>query len=101
MTPKITKQKKIVVRDKNTEQTHWNPSKFAVANTRIVGNELGVWEENATSWEEETVEEFGDPTEALREQRRREREQRLFEQQQRKMQYNNFRPQPLGEKISS
>lgn len=100
MTPKITRQTKVVVRDKRAEQANWNPSKFAVATERVPTKDLGVWEDNATSWEEETSEEFGDPTEALREQRRRERERKLFEQHQRRMEYN-FRPQPLGEKIGS
>ncbi|CAG5107274.1 Protein of unknown function [Cotesia congregata] len=77
-----------------------NLSKFAIASERVPTNELETWDENATGWEEETVEEFGDPTEEIREQRRRERERRLYEQHQRRMDYN-FRPPPLGEKINS
>lgn len=100
MTPKITKQKKILIKDKETENTAWNSSKFAVATEPIITNELGEWEDNTAGWEEETVEEFGDPTKALREQRRREREQRLYEQQQKKLE-RNMRPQPLGAKLSS
>ncbi|XP_008555323.1 receptor-binding cancer antigen expressed on SiSo cells [Microplitis demolitor] len=100
MTPKITKQKKIILRDPKTEETSMNLSKFAIASERVPTNELETWDENATGWEEETTEEFGDPTEEIREQRRRERERRLYEQHQRRMDYN-FRPPPLGEKISS
>lgn len=100
MTPKITKQKKILLRNENAEQSSMNLSKFAVATDRIPTNELEIWEDNKTGWEEETVEEFGDATHALREQRRREREHRMYEQQKRRVEYN-FRPQPLGEKVVS
>ncbi|KAK0182742.1 hypothetical protein PV327_000844 [Microctonus hyperodae] len=98
MTPKITKQKKILLRNQNAEQSNMNVSKFAVATERVPTNELEIWEDNTAGWEEETVEEFGDPTHALREQRKRERERRLYEQ--RRLQYS-VRPQPLGEKINS
>ncbi|XP_076753582.1 uncharacterized protein LOC143425025 [Xylocopa sonorina] len=100
MTPKITAQTKILVKDKASENTSWNSSKFAMASDPIPSNELGEWEDNAVGWEEETAKEFGDPTKTLREQKRREREQRLFEQQQKRIERNS-RPQPLGAKLSS
>ncbi|XP_043498210.1 receptor-binding cancer antigen expressed on SiSo cells [Polistes fuscatus] len=103
MTPKITRQTKILIKDKKAENSYDNArhfAKFAVATDPIPTNELKEWEDNAVSWEEETSEEFGDPTRALREQKRREREQRLFEQQQKRLE-RNARPQPLGAKISS
>ena len=100
MTPKITRQTKILVKDKASEDTAWNSSKFAVANDLIPSNELEEWEDNAVGWEEETSKEFGDPTKTLREQKRKERELRLFEQQQKRSE-RNLRPQPLGAKLSS
>lgn len=100
MTPRITRQTKILIRGKPKEETNWNASKFAVLTDPVPTNELGEWEDNTAGWEEETVEELGDPTEALREQRRRERQQRMLEQQQRRMDRNG-RPQPLGAKIAS
>lgn len=101
MTPKITKQMKILVKDKPSESAAWNSSKFAVATDPVPTNELREWEDNTASWEEETVEEFGDPTKTLREQKRREREQRLFEQQQKRLDKIVVRPQPLGAKLNS
>lgn len=35
MTPKITKQKKILLRDPKTEETSMNLSKFAIASERV------------------------------------------------------------------
>ncbi|KAK9297050.1 hypothetical protein QLX08_009143 [Tetragonisca angustula] len=100
MTPKITTQTKILVKDKDSENVSWNASKFAIVNDPVPTNELGDWEDNAVGWEEETTKEFGDPTKTLREQKRREREQRLFEQQQKRIERNS-RPQPLGAKLNS
>lgn len=100
MTPRITRQTKILIKDKKAENASKSSIKFAVTTDPIPTNELKEWEDNATSWEEETSEEFGDPTRALREQKRREREQRLFEQHQKRLE-RNARPQPLGAKISS
>ncbi|XP_033230643.1 receptor-binding cancer antigen expressed on SiSo cells [Belonocnema kinseyi] len=100
MTPRITRQTKILIRDKKSNSANKNSTKFAVITDPIPTNELKEWEDNAAGWEEETVEEFGDPTEVLREQKRRERERRLFEQQQKRME-RNIRPQPLGAKITS
>ncbi|CAK9815593.1 Receptor-binding cancer antigen expressed on SiSo cells [Anthophora quadrimaculata] len=99
MTPKITAQTKVLVKDKTSESTSWNSSKFAVVHDPMPSNELGEWEDNAVGWEEETAKEFGDPTKTLREQKRREREQRLFEQQQKRNERNS-RPQPLGAKLN-
>ncbi|XP_043250009.1 receptor-binding cancer antigen expressed on SiSo cells [Colletes gigas] len=100
MTPKITMQTKVLVKDKASDNASWNASKFAVADVLIPSNELGEWEDNTAGWEEETSKEFGDTTRTLREQKRREREQRLFEQQQKKIE-RNLRPQLLGTKLSS
>ncbi|XP_053971401.1 receptor-binding cancer antigen expressed on SiSo cells-like [Hylaeus anthracinus] len=100
MTPKITKQTKILVKDKASENASRNFSKFAVASDPIPSNELGEWEENTVGWEEETSKEFGDTAKTLREQKRREREQRLFDQQQKRIE-RNLRPQPLGAKLNS
>ncbi|XP_017880136.1 receptor-binding cancer antigen expressed on SiSo cells [Ceratina calcarata] len=99
MTPKITAQTKILVKDR-AESMNKNSLKFAVLSDPIPTNELGEWEDNAGSWEEETAKEFGDTTRTLREQKRREREQRLFEQQQKRIERNS-RPQPLGAKLAS
>ncbi|OAD53819.1 hypothetical protein WN48_08791 [Eufriesea mexicana] len=96
MTPKITMQTKILVKDKVSENTSWNSSKF----DPMPSNELGEWEDDAVGWEEETTKEFGDLTKTLREQKQKEREQRLFEQQQKRVERNS-RPQPLGAKLSS
>ncbi|KAF7991570.1 hypothetical protein HCN44_008941 [Aphidius gifuensis] len=102
MTPRITKQKKILLTSStSSDESSMNLSKFAVAAERLPTKDLEVWDDNAVGWEEETSEEFCDPTHELREQRRRERERRLYEQHQKRMEYNNFRPQPLGEKITS
>ncbi|XP_078049929.1 uncharacterized protein LOC144476684 [Augochlora pura] len=100
MTPRITRQTKILVKDKKSETVSWNSSKFAVINNPILSNELEEWEDNIVGWEEETSKEFGDATKTLREQKRQEREQRLFEQQQKRLERNS-RPQPLGAKLSS
>lgn len=100
MTPKITKQTKVLIKDKRLETTSWNSSKFAVATDPIPTNELGEWEDNAAGWEEETAEEFGETARTLREYKRREREQRLAEQQQKRLE-RNARPQPLGAKLNS
>ncbi|XP_046745258.1 receptor-binding cancer antigen expressed on SiSo cells [Diprion similis] len=100
MTPKITKQTKILIKNKPQEEKNWNTSKFAVIADPVPTNELGEWEDNTAGWEKETVKELGDPTEALREQKRKERQQRMLEQQQRRMD-RTARPQPLGAKIAS
>ncbi|XP_015589772.1 receptor-binding cancer antigen expressed on SiSo cells [Cephus cinctus] len=100
MTPKITKQTRVLVRDKRKEDGELNSSKFAVSTDPVPTNELREWEDNAAGWEEETVEEFGDPTKALREQRRREREMRMYMQQQKRVE-RSLRSQPLGAKIGS
>ncbi|XP_051155899.1 receptor-binding cancer antigen expressed on SiSo cells isoform X1 [Leptopilina boulardi] len=100
MTPNITKQTKILIRDKKSENVNNSSSKFEIMTDPLPTNELKEWEENATGWEEETAEEFGDPTEVLREQRKREREQRLYEQQQKRLE-KHLRPQLLGAKITS
>ncbi|XP_066582942.1 receptor-binding cancer antigen expressed on SiSo cells-like [Prorops nasuta] len=100
MTPKITKQLKILVKDKQMQNQQLNPAKFAVISDPIPTNDLQEWEENTVSWEGETIEEFGDPAEVLREQRRKEREQRLLEQQL-KRQERCSRPQPLAAKLNS
>lgn len=100
MTPKITKQTKVLIRDKKTENVNKNSSKFEIMTDPLPTSELKEWEENATGWEEETAGEFSDPTEILREQRKREREQRLFEQQKKRLE-KHLRPQLLGAKITS
>ncbi|XP_032664326.1 receptor-binding cancer antigen expressed on SiSo cells [Odontomachus brunneus] len=84
MTPKITRQTKLLIKNKPMDGLSRNTVKF-IAMDPVPTNELGEWEENATGWEVDTLEEFGDPTKALREQKRKEREQRLIEQQQKRM----------------
>ncbi|XP_015518169.2 receptor-binding cancer antigen expressed on SiSo cells [Neodiprion lecontei] len=100
MTPKITRQTKILIKNKPKEEKNWNTSRFAVIADPVPTNELGEWEDNTAGWEKETVKELGDPTEALREQKRKERQQRMLEQQQKRMD-RTARPQPLGAKIAS
>ncbi|XP_014487657.1 PREDICTED: receptor-binding cancer antigen expressed on SiSo cells-like [Dinoponera quadriceps] len=99
MTPKITRQTKILIKDKHMDGLSRNTTKF-IAMDPVPTNELGEWEENATGWEVDTMEEFGDPTKALREQKRREREQRLIEQQQKRMD-RTVKPPVLGAKLCS
>ncbi|XP_034938360.1 receptor-binding cancer antigen expressed on SiSo cells [Chelonus insularis] len=100
MVPRITRQKKLLIKDSKTDDSSINLSHFAVTTDRVPTNELETWEDNAVGWEEETIEDDVDPIQALREQRRKERERRLYEQQQKRMGYP-YRPQPLGEKIVS
>lgn len=99
MTPKITRQTKILIKDKHMDGLSRNTTKF-IAMDLVPTNELGEWEEDTGGWEEDTIEEFGDPTKALREQKRREREHRLMEQQQKRLE-RCARPQSLGAKLSS
>ncbi|EFN85386.1 receptor-binding cancer antigen expressed on SiSo cells [Harpegnathos saltator] len=99
MTPKITRQTKILIKDKHMDGSSRNTIKF-IAMDPVPTNELGEWEENAAGWEVDTIEEFGDPTKALREQKRREREQRLIEQQQKRME-RTAKPPVLGAKLCS
>lgn len=100
MTPKITKQQKILIKDKKSENVSWNSSKFAVLTEPVPTNELGEWEDNTGGWEEETAEEFGEATKSFREQKRREREQRLYEQHLKRLE-RTTRIQPLGAKLAS
>lgn len=98
MTPKITRQTKILIKDKHMDGLSCNKTQFTAMDP-IPTNELGEWEENAAGWEVDTIEEFGDPTKALREQKRREREQRLIEQQQKRIE-RTAKP-VLGAKLCS
>ncbi|KYN13866.1 PREDICTED: receptor-binding cancer antigen expressed on SiSo cells [Trachymyrmex cornetzi] len=95
MTPKITRQAKILIKDKHADGSR-NIAKFTAMDP-VPTNELGEWEENSAGWE---VDDFNDPTKVLREQRRREREQRLMEQQQKRLE-RTAKPQPLGAKLCS
>ncbi|XP_071631727.1 receptor-binding cancer antigen expressed on SiSo cells isoform X1 [Temnothorax longispinosus] len=116
MTPRITRQTKILIKDKHADGS-CNVAQFTamdpvptvsfmleskpVTLRRLmfllcVQNELEEWEENTAGWE---VDDFSDATKVLREQRRREREQRLIEQQQRRLE--RTKPQPLGAKLCS
>ncbi|XP_011156563.1 receptor-binding cancer antigen expressed on SiSo cells [Solenopsis invicta] len=96
MTPKITKQTKILLKDKHADSFR-NAANFA-AMDHVPTNELGEWEENTASWE---VDAMDDSTKVLREQRRREREQRLIEQQQKRLERTAKPLQPLGAKLCS
>ncbi|KAG5315743.1 RCAS1 protein, partial [Acromyrmex insinuator] len=96
MTPKITRQAKILIKDKHADGSSRNIAKFTAMDP-VPTNELGEWEENSAGWE---VDDFNDPTKVLREQRRREREQRLMEQQQKRLE-RTAKPQPLGAKLCS
>ncbi|KAG5336638.1 RCAS1 protein, partial [Acromyrmex charruanus] len=117
MTPKITRQAKILIKDKHADGSSRNIAKFTAMDpvptvslylqtynipeiyipVICFQNELGEWEENSAGWE---VDDFNDPTKVLREQRRREREQRLMEQQQKRLE-RTAKPQPLGAKLCS
>ncbi|XP_020281588.1 receptor-binding cancer antigen expressed on SiSo cells-like [Pseudomyrmex gracilis] len=99
MTPKITRQTKIVIRDKHTGDLSRNAAKFTAMDPAPT-KELEEWEENAIGWEVDAIEDFNDPTKMLREQRRREREQRLIEQQQKRLD-RIAKSQPLGAKLCS
>ncbi|KYQ56352.1 hypothetical protein ALC60_04759 [Trachymyrmex zeteki] len=96
MTPKITRQAKILIKDKHADGSSRNIAKFTAMDP-VPTNELGEWEENSVGWE---VDDFNDPTKVLREQRRREREQRLMEQHQKRLE-RTAKPQPLGAKLCS
>ncbi|KAL6440516.1 hypothetical protein ACFW04_003199 [Cataglyphis niger] len=99
MTPRITRQTKVLIKDKhgNMDSSSPNATKF-IAMDPLPTNELEEWEENTAAWEVDTMEELNDSTKALREQRRREREQRLIEQQQKRL---TAKAQPLGAKLCS
>ncbi|XP_024893825.1 receptor-binding cancer antigen expressed on SiSo cells [Temnothorax curvispinosus] len=94
MTPRITRQTKILIKDKHADGS-CNVAQFTAMDP-VPTNELEEWEENTAGWE---VDDFSDATKVLREQRRREREQRLIEQQQRRLE--RTKPQPLGAKLCS
>ncbi|XP_012228801.1 receptor-binding cancer antigen expressed on SiSo cells [Linepithema humile] len=99
MTPKITRQTKILIKDNHMDNSSSNATKFSAMDP-IPTNELEEWEENTAAWEVDAIEEFNDPTKALREQRRREREQRLIEQHQKRLE-RMTKPQSLGAKVYS
>ncbi|EZA56402.1 hypothetical protein DMN91_010283 [Ooceraea biroi] len=98
MTPKITRQTKILLKDKQMESQSRNAAKFTAMDL-IPTNELEEWEENTAGWDVDAIEEFNDPSKVLREQRRREREQRLIDQQQKRLE-RTAKP-PLGAKLYS
>lgn len=119
MTPRITRQTKILIKDKHGDGSSCNAAKFTAMDPvptvslfeskftppkliflMYVQNELEEWEENAAGWEVDAIDDFNDSTKVLREQRRREREQRLIEQQQRRLE-RTTKPQPLGAKLCS
>ncbi|KMQ91637.1 receptor-binding cancer antigen [Lasius niger] len=99
MTPKITRQTKVLIKDKHVDSSSPNATKF-IAMDPVPTNELEEWEENTVAWEVDTMEEFNDATKVLREQRRREREHRLIEQQQKRLE-RTAKTQPLGAKLCS
>ncbi|KAL6267697.1 hypothetical protein P5V15_000768 [Pogonomyrmex californicus] len=99
MTPKITRQTKILIKDKHADGSSHSTAKFSAMDP-VPTNELEEWEENAASWEMDAMEDLNDATKVLREQRRREREQRLIEQQQKRLE-RTTKPQPLGAKLCS
>ncbi|XP_011859857.1 PREDICTED: uncharacterized protein LOC105557273 [Vollenhovia emeryi] len=99
MTPKITRQTKILIKDKHADGSSRNAAKFTAMDP-VPTNELVEWEENAAGWEVDAIDDFSDAAKFLREQRRREREQRLMEQQQRRLE-RTAKPQPLGAKLCS
>lgn len=98
MTPKITRQTKILIKDKQMEGQR-NAAQFTAMDP-VPTNELVEWEENTVGWDVDAMEEFNDPTKVMREQRRRDREQRLIEQQQKRLE-RTAKPQPLGAKLHS
>lgn len=122
MTPKFTRQTKILIKDKHADGSSPNVAKFTamepvptvslVLESELVTlirryshfcriqNELDEWDENAAGWEVDAIDDFNDATKVLREQRRREREQRLIEQQQKRLE-RAAKPQPLGAKLCS
>lgn len=101
MTPKITRQTKILIKDNHMDNSSSNATKFSAMDPiPTVTNELEEWEENTAAWEVDAIEEFNDPTKVLREQRRREREQRLIEQHQKRLE-RTTKPQSLGAKVYS
>jgi len=99
MTPKITRQTKILIKDKHGDNSSHNAAKFSAMDP-VPTNELTEWEENAAGWEVDAMNDFNDATKVLREQRRRERELRLMEQQQRRLE-RTTKSQPLGAKLCS
>lgn len=99
MTPKFTRQTKILIKDKHADGSSPNVAKFT-AMEPVPTNELDEWDENAAGWEVDAIDDFNDATKVLREQRRREREQRLIEQQQKRLE-RAAKPQPLGAKLCS
>lgn len=99
MTPRITRQTKILIKDKHGDGSSHNAANFTAMDPAPT-NELDEWEENAAGWEVDAMDDFNDSFKVLREQRRREREQRLMEQQQKRLE-RTAKPQPLGAKLCS
>ncbi|XP_067005565.1 receptor-binding cancer antigen expressed on SiSo cells [Anabrus simplex] len=105
MTPKITKQTKILLKNEN-DPPSWNESlsprlTLAVDSVSFTSPDLETWEETP-GWEDQTQEDW-DPDTVLREKRRQERMKRYAEQQKKKMereQIKQGRPvAPLGSRI--
>lgn len=96
MVPRFKKPKKIIVRnsDENLGSGAGCSSRLSM-DPRILpvqGAELGVLEDNPSSWEDsEILEELWDPDSLIREKRLAEREKRLAEHQRRKLEKENRR----------
>ncbi|XP_029173631.1 receptor-binding cancer antigen expressed on SiSo cells [Nylanderia fulva] len=99
MTPKITRQTKLLIKDKHLDSSSPNATKF-IPMDPVPTNELEEWEENIAAWEVDAMEEFNDPTKALREQRRRRERKKRIEQQQKRLE-RTAKAQPLGAKLCS
>lgn len=98
MTPKITKQKKLLLQnnDDGNNGLSLNSYSLQADSTMVISKDLGEWDEN-TGWEGESLD--AEAMQLLREKKKQERERRLLEQQQKRMEKSIHR-QSLGAKIS-
>ncbi|KAK0055817.1 receptor-binding cancer antigen expressed on SiSo cells [Biomphalaria pfeifferi] len=97
MTPQVTKQPKILVVKKNSEETmHFSglSNRFsALSDLPIVNSELEAWEDETNAWDTEEISEdlTGQAQETIRETKRLERLERQVEQQKRKQKKDEMR----------
>ncbi|XP_069699763.1 receptor-binding cancer antigen expressed on SiSo cells [Periplaneta americana] len=106
MTPRITKQTKFLVKDKEADTPVWNDNAasrltLTVDPVTYTSPDLGTWEETP-GWEDQAQEDW-DPDTILKEKRRLERQRRLAEQQQKRQEREQLkmnRPVALGARLS-
>lgn len=105
MAPVYKKQTKVLVKKKDD---HINPSaisnKLAVASDPpfIQTSELGTWEDQSQTWEDEAGEDLSwEADNAIKEKRKAERQQRQLQQQRKKQERENYRNKPAQGQFSA